>query len=180
MPSSNATVTVSKFDIGPCRVNYDAIDLGGTLGNVTVTFKYEKADMKADQAGTTILDQAVSGLDVTVETEVAEVTDKDMLTKVFPNATLVVDGLQKALDFGNQVGERMLATKAKVLILHPLNQADAVKDNDWYFYKAAPTEESSYVFSPTDQGKMKIVWRILLDLTQDPPVMFRMGDNTIG
>lgn len=179
MPSSNATVTVSKFDIGPCRVTYDGVDLGGTLGNVTINFKYEKADMKADQAGTTVLDQAVSGLDVTVETEVAEITDKAMLAKVFPNATVVTVLTQTALDFGNQVGERMLATKANVLILHPLNQADAALDNDWYFYKAAPTEESSYVFSPTDQGKMKIVWRILLDLTVSPPVMFRLGDNTI-
>lgn len=179
MPSSNANVTVSKFDIGPCRVTYDGLDLGGTLSNVTVAFKYEKADMKADQAGTTILDQAVSGLDVTVETEIAEVTNNDVLKKIFPNATPVEVGSNKALDFGNQVGERMLATKAKILILHPLNQTDAELTHDWYFYKAAPTEESSYVFSPTDQGKMKIVWRILLDLTVDPPVMFRLGDNTI-
>lgn len=179
MPSSNATVTVSKFDIGPCRVTYDGLDLGGTLSNVTVNFKYEKADMKADQAGTTILDQAVSGLDVTVETEIAEVTNNDVLKKIFPNATPVEDSPKKALDFGNQVGERMLATKAKELILHPLNMADAELGHDWTFYKAAPTEESSYVFSPTDQGKMKIVWRVLLDLTVDPPVMFRLGDSSI-
>lgn len=180
MPSSNANVVVSKFDIGPVRVTFDDLDLGGTLDNATVQFKYEKADMKADQAGTTILDQAVSGLDVTVETAIAEVTNIDVLKKIFPNATPVEAGANKALDFGNQVGERMLATKSKVLILHPLNRTDADLTQDWYFYKAAPTEESSYVHSPTEQGKMKIVWRILLDLTQDPPVMFRRGDNTIS
>lgn len=178
MPSSNATVTVSKFDIGPCRVTFDGTDLGGTLDNVTVNFKYEKADLKADQFGTTILDQAVSGLDVTVETAVAEVTDHAMLEKIFPNATPVT-GPPLSLDFGNQVGERMLATKAKVLILHPLNQTDATLANDWYFYKAAPTEESSYGFSPTEQGKMKLVFRILMDASVTPPVMFRLGDNTL-
>ena len=181
MGQSQAVVTVNNFDIGPCRVTFDGVDLGGTLSNVVVNFKYEKAPLKADQHGTSLLDEAISGIEVTVETEVAEVKDKDTLKKVFPNSTLVsVAGppAQKALDFEDQIATRMLAN-SKVLILHPLQYADANLDYDWYFYKAMPSEESSYTLGPSEQGKMKIVWKVYLDLTQTPPKMFRIGDNTI-
>lgn len=180
MPPAAANVTVNNFEIGPCRVTYDGVDLGGTLSNVVVNFKYEKAKLMADQYGNTLLDEAISGMEVTVETEIAEVKDKDTLKKVFPNATLVtqVSPAAKALDWENQVSTRMLAN-AKVLQLHPLEYADAVLDYDWYFYQAMPSEESSYTLSPTEQGKMKIVWKVYLDLTQTPPKMFRIGDNTI-
>ena len=175
---SNATVTTSKFDIGPCQVFYDGDDLGGTLGNCTVNFKYDKADLKADQTGTAILDQAVSGIDVTIETEFAQVRDKVQLQKLFPNAAIAGTTPNEYIDFKDKVANRMLAL-AKVLKLHPLVEADAGLNYDWVFWKAAPTEESSYVFSPTEQGKMKIVWRVYLDLSVTPGRMFRMGDATL-
>lgn len=176
---SNAAITVSKFDIGPCMVTYDGVDLGGTLGNVTINFKYEKADMKADQTGNTVLDQAVSGIDVTIETEFAEVRDKTKLAKLFPNADLAGTSPHQYLDFKDKVASRMLASKAKALSLHPIVEADSSLDYDWYFYKAAPTEESSYVFGPAEQAKLKIVWRVYLDLSVTPGQMFRMGDQSL-
>lgn len=176
---SSATVTPGNMDIGPCKVTFDGVDLGGTLGNVTVSFKVAKAAMKADQFGDTVLDESVSGIECTVETEIAEVRDKDKLAKVFPNATLITSGAQKALQFNSAIGSRSLAL-AKELVLHPLVEATTSEDFDWTFYKAIPTEESSYVFSPTEQGKMKIQWRILLDTSVVPARMFRHGDKDVA
>jgi len=177
MAASSATVSVTNFDIGPCRVTYNAQDLGGTLSNVVVNFKYEKAPLKADQYGSALLDEAISGIEVTVETEIAEVKDKAILAKVFPTATYTSTGT-KALDFEDQIALRMLSNSA-LLVLHPLQYADANKAQDWNFYKAMPSEESSYSLSPSEQGKMKIVWKVYMDLTQTPARMFRYGDEAV-
>lgn len=176
---TEATITVSNFDIGPCQVYWDGDDLGGTLGNVSIKFKYDKADLKADQTGVTILDQAVSGVDVTIETMFAEVRNKVQLQKLFPNSDIGGTSPHQFIDFNNKVASRMLASYAKNLQLHPLVEDVAGKDFDWMFWKAAPTEESEYLFSATEQAKMKLVWRVYLDLSQSPARMFRMGDSTL-
>lgn len=176
---SNATVLVSKMDIGPCQVYWDGDDLGGTLGNVTVNFKYDKAPLRADQTGTALLDEAISGMDVTIETEFTQVRDKVQLQKLFPNADIAGTTPHFYIDFKDKVAVRMLASFAKQLILHPIVEGSSSKDFDWCFYKAVPSEESSYVFSPSEQGKMKIVWKVYLDLSVTPGQIFRMGDKTL-
>lgn len=177
---SVAAVSVSNMDIGPCQVFFDGDDLGGTLSNVVINFKYIKTKLSADQTGPeTFLDEAISGIDVTVETEIAEVRNKTTLSRIFPTATLITSGAQKALQFNDKVATRQLQF-AKNLKLHPLAEADAVEDYDWLFYKAVPTEESSYTFGAAEQGRLKIVWRIYLDLSTSPGRMFRIGDKDLA
>ena len=173
-------ITVASFDIGPCTVFFDGDDLGGTLDNVVVNFKYDKADMKADQYGTHLLDQAISGGEVTVETSLAEIRDKVLLSKAFPNLTYV-SGTPPAdtLDMKEKVATRQFAL-AKNLKLHPKVEGASTNENfDYLFYKAIASEESSYIFSPTEQGKMKIVWKVYLDTSTTPARMFRYGDKDL-
>ncbi len=175
---SSPSITVANLDIGPCIVTWNAIDIGATLGNVTVKFKYEKADMKADQTGTAILDQAISGMKVTIETEFAQVRDKTILATLFPDATFQGSAPHTYLTFKDKTATRQLPNAA-ALLLHPIVEAAAAHDMEWYFYKAVPTEDSQYVFSPTDQGKMKIIWEVYMDLSVTPGQIFRMGDHTL-
>jgi hypothetical protein len=167
------------MDIGPCQVYWDGDDLGGTLGNVTINFKYEKAPFKADQTGSALLDEAISGMEVTVETEFTQTRDKVLLSKLFPDATLGGTSPNQFLDFKDSVAARQLVPNAKILKLHPIVEADASENYDWVFWKAVPSEESTYVFSPSDQAKMKIVWKVYLDLSVTPGRIFRMGDDDL-
>lgn len=178
MSGSQAVVTTSKLDIGPCRVTFDDLDVGGTLDNVVVNFKFMKAPLKADQSGESLRDEAISGVEITIETSIAETRSNDLLKKIFPNATPIEDSPKKALQWENLIATRMLPN-AKVLTLHPLVEADDSLNFDWTIYKAMPSEESSYSFSPTDQGKMKIVWKAYLDDSVTPNRMFRYGDPTV-
>ena len=88
--SSYATVTPGNMELTPCRVKFKGpgalsfVDLGGTLGNVNVKFKFEKADIKADQFGSTVLDRRVKGIMGTIETELAE-TDACLPTAAPPD-----------------------------------------------------------------------------------------------
>lgn len=176
---SDAAVVVSKMDIGPCQVKWGDDDIGGTKDNVVVNFKYTKAPLMADQTGNPgLLDESISGFEVTIETSFLQVRDKELLAKLFPTAVLGGTTPDFFIDFKNAVATRMLSL-AKGLTLHPIVEADASLNQDWYFYKAMPSEESQYVYSPTDQGKMKIVWKVYLDLSELPGRIFRMGDQSL-
>lgn len=174
---SYATVTASKMDIGPCQVFFDGDDLGGTLDNVVVNFKYEKAPLKADQHGSALLDEAISGIEVTIETSWAEVRNKTLLAALFPDADHTVDSPKDKLVFADKVAARALPG-AKALKLHPLVEGDSSLNFDWVFFKARPSEESSYTFGPAEQGKLKIVWKVYLDESTTPKRLFLIGDPT--
>ena len=177
MGLSYSTVSTSNMELSPCKVTFDSVDLGGTLGNVVIGAKYMKAPIKADQLGETVLDRRVSGLEITVTTEVAEIVNKDNWKVVFPHADLIGAG-PKALQFNSMVGDSDSAN-AKLLKLHPLSTDPADADNEHHFFKAISSAESALTFSPTEQARLKIVWNVLPDLSVTPPKFYRFGDTTI-
>lgn len=178
MSGSNPSVSVNKLDLGPCQIFWNGSDLGGSLGNVTINFKFTKADMKADQYGTTVLDRAVSGFESTIETEIAETGNNTLLNTIFPNSVLSTSGSEKAVTFPNKVGSRdSLLTGS--LRLHPMNQSPTNFDLDWNFECAMFNEESSYVFSPTEQTKWKTIWNVYPNLNVTPARFFIRGNPAI-
>lgn len=180
MPTSYAQVYTQKMELTPCRVVYKGVDLGGTLDGVTVNIEFQKSDILADQSGSTVRDRRVSGLNITVETSLAQTQDKDLWKKVFPHAHLVSDGLgNKMIYFTSRLGDSDLANAGE-LVLHPLSKADNDKSGDFKFFKAAPDAKSSIVFSPTEQSKLKIVWNIMPDDSVQPERFMIYGDPSIG
>lgn len=178
-------VTVTNMELTPCQVFFQGpaataeVDLGGTLGNVVVAAKYMKADVKADQLGETVLDRRVSGTEVTVSTELNEVKDKDIWKVVFPHATLIESGGDKAIQFNSNIGDSDIAN-AGVLRLHPQSIPSGTVDFDHTFFKAVANAESEFILSPTEQSKLKIVWNILPDLSvTGQPRFYRYGDTTL-
>jgi len=170
---SFATVTTSSMELTPMRVSLDGTDLGGTLGNVVISAAYKKANILADQSGSTVRDRRVSGLEITVTTELAEVQNKDIWQVVFPHATLV--GASAAIDFKENMGDADLP-KALELVLHPLSKANGDLTGDYTFFKAIASAESSITYGPNEQARLKIVWNILPDESVTPNKFFRYGD----
>jgi hypothetical protein len=182
MPTYPA-VTVGNLELTPMQVKWKGptdvsyTDLGGTLGNVMVTTKYLKADMKADQFGETVLNRKVSGFTMTVTTEFAEVKNKNLLAILFPHGTLVGSG-EKAFDWKTNVGDDDL-TNAGTLLLHPLSRGPSDVNFDVTCWKACASAESEITFSPKDQAKQKIVWNVLPDTSVSPARFARLGDTTL-
>jgi hypothetical protein len=174
---SFATVTTSNMELTPMRVSFDGVDLGGTLGNVVISAKYAKSNILADQSGSTVRDRRVSGVEITVTTEVSEIKNKDIWKVVFPHATLVSTGTA-ALDFNDNIGDSDSANAA-VLLLHPLSKADSDLTTDYTFYKAVASAESSITYGPNEQARLKIVWNILPDESATPNQFFRFGDPAV-
>ncbi len=183
-PTSIPSVTVTDMELTPCQVFYQGpaataeVDLGGTLGNVIVSAKYMKAEIKADQLGETVLDRRVSGTEIMVTTELNQIKDKDIWKVVFPHATLIDTGA-KAIQFNSNVGDSDLGN-AGILRLHPQSVPSGTVDFDHTFFKAVANSESEFVMSPTEQSKLKIVWNILPDTSvTGQPRFYRYGDTTL-
>lgn len=180
MSVSYATVTTQNMELSPMRVNFDGVDLGGTLDNVTVNVEFGKAEIKADQSGDTVRDRRVSGLNISVTTALAENRVKDNWKVVFPHAKLVDGGIAgKSMYFQAAIGDSDLAN-AKILILHPLSLADVDLSGDFKFFKACADAKSEIVYSPTEQTKINVVWNILPDDSVQPERFFIHGDPSIG
>ena len=175
---SSSTVTTSNMELSPMIVKYGTagaeVDLGGTLGNVVISAKYSKSSIMADQSGTTIRDRRVSGVEVTVTTELAEIQSKDIWKVVFPHATLTGSGTSGTLAFNANIGDSDISN-AKQLILHPESKTTIDVTGSYIFYKAVASAESSITYGPTEQAKLKIVWNILPDESATPNKFFKFG-----
>lgn len=183
MPTT-ATVTTSNMELSPMQVKYGTagseVDLGGTLGNVVISVKYAKSNILADQSGSTVRDRRISGMEVTVTTELAEISNKDIWLVVFPNLTKTGSGTGAlaAIDVKDDMSDSDSAN-AKQLVLHPMAKGSADKSGDYTFYKACASAESSITYGPTEQARLKIVWNILPDETATPNKFFRYGDPAV-
>ena len=184
MSLSYSSIDATLMELTPMRVNFKGpsdsshIDLGGTLSNVVIETKYEKADIKADQLGTTVLDRRVKGLIIQVTTELTQVEDKNIWKYVFPHATEAGTSPHKYIDFKSMVGDSDLANAGE-LVLHPLSKDNTVLDFDFTFFKACASAESSITYGPDKQAVLKIIWNILPDLSVTPPRFYRHGDSTL-
>lgn len=179
MGVSFANVTPTNMELTPMRVTFDGVDLGGTLGNVVVSTKFAKAEIKADQLGTTVLDRRVSGIEITVTTELTEVQNKDILKVVFPHMVEASQGGQDIGYFQSMIGDGDLSN-AKQLILHPLSKPDADLSENYLFYKACASAESEITYGPEEQARLKIVWNILPDTGVQPARFYLYGNPGVG
>lgn len=177
------TITVGNLELTPSQVLWKGptdvsnTDLGATLGNVKISTKYLKADMKADQFGETILNRRVSGFVMTVTTELAEVLNKNLLPILFPHGQINTTGT-KAFDFKTNIGDDDVS-HAGTLTLHPLSHASGDPSFDFTCYKVCASAESEFDFGPKAQTKAKIVWNVLPDMTTSPARFARVGDTSI-
>lgn len=178
MPVTNPALDGTKLDLTPMQVFYNGVDLGGTLGNVSINFKYEKAELKMDQLGNTVVDRRVSGMMASITTELAEILNKDKFKVAFPNMDLVNTG-SKLVRMANKMGISDYQ-QAAILRLHPINRAPADLTADWTFAKAVANEESEIVYGPTEQARLKAVWNVYPDFGVTGYPLFIHGDPAIG
>lgn len=178
-PQSFNTITPGNLELTPCRVTYKGVDIGATLGNVSVKLETALSELKADQLGSTPIDHKVSGHKYTIEMEFAEVKFKDNWKILFPMNKEVTQGLNKSMYFDSELGFSMRSL-AGPLVLHPLSLPDTDKSQDFYFYLASADAKTDYVFSPSEQVKLKTTFMVYPDFTTTPARFFVFGDPAVG
>lgn len=177
-PLSNSALSPQNMEISPCRVSFNGVDLGGTMKTVKIAVETKKAALKVDQLGESDVDFVWSGLNIKVETVLAEIKDKAKWKAALASMKKVGSG-NGAMYMQSAMGQKDSAIAA-ALLLHPLSQADTVKDFDHTFYLAVPDEVTEVVFGPTEQQGLKVVWRILPDTSTTPARWWFHGDPANG
>jgi hypothetical protein len=175
-----ATITTTEMELSPMQITFNGTDLGASLGGVTISAAYKKSPLLADQSGSTVRDRRVSGIEITVKTELAQVQNKDLWGVVFPHITKEGTGTGSlaAIDFKDAIGQGD-QSNAFELVLHPLSKDALDLSTDYTFYKAVASAESEIVYGPEEQAKLSIVWNILPDESATPNKFFRYGDPAV-
>lgn len=141
-------------DLGACQILFDDVDLGKSFGDVIFKSEVTSVPIQEDQAGTTPVDEVMTGRTVSIEVPLTRAS-LEQLVKVIPNASL--DG--NVLLVKNPVGTT-LADKAKELILKPI--VDNVPSGDsstWLtVFKCAPKETFEITYNNSGQRVFKVTF----------------------
>lgn len=167
--------TIDNLELGPCVVKYGVsgseVDLGFTMGGVVVTLETAVADVTTDQFGEVIMKQIVVGRNATIKVPFAE-TDLSLMSKIIPLASFVQDvttATKQKTVINTPVGSDLVASAAKALLLIKAIGGTASTDaNDQFrFFKAAPSGEVEFAFSIEDQRVWEVEFTAYPDSTQD-------------
>lgn len=174
---SFSTVTPGNMDMGPCRVKFNSVDLGGTLEGVKIHWEPSKGEIKSDQLGSTVLDRVLSGLNITVETMLLELAAKSIWKVAMPYMDSVASGA--AGYFQNKVGQKD-SSLWQTLLLHPLTKADSDLSADLTIYRAVAEGKSDLIYKPDGQIGLKVLWNAYPDTSVNPPRFCFLGDPANG
>ena len=187
--SSGAVLTVENNVIGTAAAAVDGnslftfarvaigeeVDLGGTIGGVTVSPEVNTVAINADQHGAQLLGEISTGNNVTLAMSLAEVTAAKWALIVgdfFGGTESLTSDL---VGFGESKQFTNIASYAKELVLRPVNQANNLRDIN--FWKAYPVP-SSINFSGEDIQVMELEVRCIRDESRPASVrLFAFGDG---
>ena len=107
--------------LGTCRINFTGVDMGYTLGGVTVMITTSWTDIFIDEYGEVPVDDIDIGTNIEATVPLAQ-PSLNNYEKAF-NTGRRADGITDRLTFGRKVGTSI--TKGR-LVLDPINDTDGV------------------------------------------------------
>jgi hypothetical protein len=143
-------------DLGPCQVTFNSVDLGKTKGGVVFRDSMNQVEVMEDQAGTTPVDDILTGRKISVEILMSRST-LAQLCKVIPGAS----SMGSYAVIKNHAGIAR-ASSAAQLILAPLVDGVASADRLTIF-KASPVTDIELQFDNENQRVYKVVFKVYPD-----------------
>lgn len=127
----------TKVQLGVCSVTYKGVDLGHTIGGVTLTYTPDFHETKVDKYGSSNVEKFLVGEKLMAKMNLAEFTLAN-LQNAIALSTLQGDD---SISVGSQAGKRVSST-AGLLVLHPINApSNDTRGYDVSIYKAVVTNE---------------------------------------
>jgi hypothetical protein len=146
---------------GPCRITFGGIVVGHTLDGVDLTAERELTEVNVDRYGHTPVDLVLSGNNLKLKFKMAQ-ADWDQWNIAIPE-TSSYDGAaaRDRADFGADAGYS-LRQDAKVLVLHPLKNADSDLSQDLTIYLAVSSEDVALPMKIDEQAVLEVTMRALV------------------
>jgi hypothetical protein len=126
----------TKIQLGVCSVTYKGVDLGHTIGGVTVTYAPEFYESKVDKYGSSVVEKFLVGERLSAKASLAEWTLANLQVAI-NQGTLAGDD---SVTVGSIAGKKA-SLNAGLLVLHPIAAGASVRDYDVSIYKAVVTNE---------------------------------------
>lgn len=170
---------IQNVRIGDCDVFLNEIHLGHTKGGVDFKFERNFEDLTVDKYGETPIDMALTGQNLVVEANLAEITN-DVMNVAVPEGLYATGAVDDKLGLGTDSGY-LLRQDAKPLRLHPRNNAATDYSEDIYVWLAVSSEPLELGFKIDEQRVVKVTFRALVDETQpNGQRLGRVGPATIS
>lgn len=152
---------IQNVRIGVCSISFNGVDLGHTLGGVSLNYEPSHTDLKVDQYGDTPVDKALTGENLQVVARLAEVTLAN-LKKAIPAGELETGANGSKLEIGANAG-KLMSTEAYQLVLHPIKNGASDYSEDVTIYKAVAVEALNLDYSYDNQRVVEVTFQALID-----------------
>lgn len=144
-----ANNSTENIKMGTCKLLFDGVDLGFTMGGVEVEVTTTTHETKVDQFGDTVANEYIMGRNIVVKAPLAETT-LDNMAAIIPGSELVTDNTdpqnpKKKVVVKSGTGISLLE-RAKELVLHPIAKADNDKSEDLVIPLAATAGAMNFAY----------------------------------
>ena len=161
--------------LGVCTVTYKGVDLGHTIGGVTVTYTPEHKEVSVDKFGNSIVEKFLVGERIKAVFSLAEWTLANLQVAI-DQSTLQGDD---SVSIGSNAGKRA-STKAGLLVLHPIENAASNKNDDFSIYKAVSTGELEIVNNNEGERVLPVEMDGLIDENRSDGNMLAFIGDSVG
>jgi len=170
--------SAENIKMGTCKITFDGQDLGLTMGGVEVTVETTTKETKVDQFGDTVANETIMGRNITVSAPLAETTLDNMIL-LMPGTIKVVDSadptkMKAQITSGTGIS---LLSRAKELILHPINLPDSDVSEDLIIPLAATAGAMNFAYKYDEERVFNTTFKGYPDRAQDG-LLFIYGDKT--
>lgn len=153
--------------------------LGSTSEAVSVSTEVTTVDVVANQFGSQILDQVISGVSVSISASLLEMT-QERWESILGNGVGSVneDGSSNVVGLGDAKNFQNLSDQDGRLIIHPKRLASTDRSADWVMWRSAPVPES-FDFDGNALQSLAVTFTGYLTSNRDASInLFCRGDWT--
>lgn len=149
----------TKIQLGVCDVTYKGVNLGHTIGGVTVIYTPDFHETAVDAYGSSVVEKFLVGERLKAKVNLAEFTIAN-LQNAINQGTLQGDD---AVSVGSKAGKRA-SLNAGLLLLHPINSpANDTRQFDVSLYKAVVTNELAIEHKNDGEKVLPVEFEGLID-----------------
>lgn len=174
--------TVANIQVQPMAVEWAGSALGFIDGDLSFATTEDLVDVTAHEEGTNILSAIRTGKSAEISMVLKE-TNTALVQYIFQQggALATASGAASAsIGWGSSKDFTQVTAQAGKLVLHPVKNAAANKQEDVAAWKAYPVVDS-FDFSGENPSTISVTFRVFPDLTKaDEFRLFVLGDHTDG
>lgn len=172
--------STENIRMGTCKILFDGVDLGFTMGGVEVAVATTTHETKIDQFGDTVANETVMGRTITITAPLVETT-LDNMALLMPGATLTTDNTdplkpKKVVRVTSGTGLSLLE-RAKEMILHPISKPLTDTSEDLIIPLCATAGAMNFAYKYDAERVFNCEFKGYPD--SETGVLFMYGDKTV-